>query len=494
MRKLTKALLALLASGFFLLLAAILLLPQFINSNDYKGRIIGQFKQLTGRDLIISGDIQLSLFPRLALQLGKTQLSNKPGFQARYFALIEQLQLQLKLSALLRKQIEIEHIKLSGLQLFLETKANGENNWQDLLVATKTTDNTAPSKPQQTEAAPMAWRINTLQLANAHVHLHDAQHKIRSQFLINKLTTGAIQARQLIPIHLDSQFNYQHTTTTFQLHTQLWFDEAEQKLLLAHNRLKLQLNTPEFSTLLSAFPTLSAFATGQQKLDMSLAQLMLQQHRTTTAFILDMEKLSVDLAEHQLRLPRLKFDSVQQKLHIEALELQTADLKLQLTQPLQVTQLFDQAAFQGGITIQIPHLAQFLTKFGLSMPALPPGKLTAFNLHSLLQGSREKIQLQSIDLMLDEQHLQGQLALSHQEKPRIRFDLAMAQLNMDAYLPQPAPDKKTKSTNTWQLPINELKALDIQGTLKVGKLQSSGLTMQQVLFNVHSENNYYKKN
>ncbi|MEW8259336.1 MAG: AsmA family protein, partial [Candidatus Thiodiazotropha taylori] len=69
-----------------LVIAAIILIPMFVDPNDHKDRIVAEVKRATGRDLTINGDIGLSVFPRLALELNGLTLSNAPGFNGSEFA------------------------------------------------------------------------------------------------------------------------------------------------------------------------------------------------------------------------------------------------------------------------------------------------------------------------------------------------------------------------------------------------------------------------
>ena len=65
-----------------LLVAALLAVWVFVNPNDYKGKIAAAVKESTGRELNLSGDIKLSVFPWVALELGPASLGNPPGFSA----------------------------------------------------------------------------------------------------------------------------------------------------------------------------------------------------------------------------------------------------------------------------------------------------------------------------------------------------------------------------------------------------------------------------
>lgn len=65
---------------FILVLIAAVAFAFIFNPNDYKDNVISLFKENTGRQLSIPGDISLSLFPWIGLELGKIEVSNAKGF------------------------------------------------------------------------------------------------------------------------------------------------------------------------------------------------------------------------------------------------------------------------------------------------------------------------------------------------------------------------------------------------------------------------------
>ena len=72
--------------------AAIVFMLVF-DPNDYKDKIAAGVKEATGRELVIEGDLRLSLFPWLAVEMGKTELGNAPGFDDAPFASFESARL-----------------------------------------------------------------------------------------------------------------------------------------------------------------------------------------------------------------------------------------------------------------------------------------------------------------------------------------------------------------------------------------------------------------
>jgi AsmA protein len=144
MRKPVKIALSIITALVFLVIIAIFTLPFFIDPNDFKPEIAAAVKNKTGRDLTISGELKLSIFPWLGISLGKITLGNATGFQDQPFATLEESDIKVKLLPLVTKKIEVKHIVLKGLTLNLAKNQQGGNNWDDLIAPPDATNTTAP--------------------------------------------------------------------------------------------------------------------------------------------------------------------------------------------------------------------------------------------------------------------------------------------------------------------------------------------------------------
>ena len=69
--------------------------------NDYKDKISDGVRKATGRELVIEGDLHLSLFPWLAIEMGRTELGNAPGFDDTPFASFDSARLSVRVMPLL---------------------------------------------------------------------------------------------------------------------------------------------------------------------------------------------------------------------------------------------------------------------------------------------------------------------------------------------------------------------------------------------------------
>ena len=107
-----------------LVLLVLLAFVATFDANNYKPQIIEQVEKATGRSFSIDGDINLSIFPWIGLKVEDVALGNEKGFKAKNFAAIKQLDIKVNVLPLLKKEVEINTIRLHGLNVSLEVAKN----------------------------------------------------------------------------------------------------------------------------------------------------------------------------------------------------------------------------------------------------------------------------------------------------------------------------------------------------------------------------------
>ena len=133
MAKTLKIIGMLLGAVVILIAAALIAVILFFDPNQYKPQISAVVEDATGRQLIIDGDIGLSIFPWLGMKLGEITLSNAAGFGEVPFAHLDSAEVKLKLlPLLLRHDVEMKAVTLRGLSLNLQIDQTGKTNWDDL--------------------------------------------------------------------------------------------------------------------------------------------------------------------------------------------------------------------------------------------------------------------------------------------------------------------------------------------------------------------------
>lgn len=112
-----------------LFLVVLLVVPSVINWNSYKPEIADQVRTLTGRDLIIAGDIDLKIFPSPRLVAEQVSLSSIEGAQSPDLVSLRSVEVRIALAPLLGGNIGIETVQLVEPQIFLEVLKDGRTTW-----------------------------------------------------------------------------------------------------------------------------------------------------------------------------------------------------------------------------------------------------------------------------------------------------------------------------------------------------------------------------
>lgn len=240
MKKLIKILGIVIAAVFALLVAAVIAITVFFNPNDYKGDIANYVKEKTGREFQIQGNISLSFFPWIGLEVGKTELGNPPGFGKQPFAQINELGLKVKLLPLLSKRVVMDTVILKGLNLHLIRAPDGRANWENLGGAGK-----PKAKGGTQGAAPAAGGgptvdISGVQVSGSQVVWDDRQNKTQISLDNVNLKTGQLGAGK--PVDFDLSFDVKDRPDArprrVALSSRLALDMAKQTLDVS--KLKLQ--------------------------------------------------------------------------------------------------------------------------------------------------------------------------------------------------------------------------------------------------------------
>ena len=178
----------------------------FFDANSFRDSISAAVKEETGRDLVIAGDIKLSVFPWVAVNVGRTELGNAAGFGEELFLSFDEAKLSVRLLPLIfQQEVKVGTASLSGLDVNLAVAANGSNNWQDLAGEGAAAD---------TSADPSAGTAPVIDVANiavsgANVAYVDAQ--AGTSFAVSNLDFDTGRIASNVPIDISAEFDLAST-------------------------------------------------------------------------------------------------------------------------------------------------------------------------------------------------------------------------------------------------------------------------------------------
>lgn len=233
------------------LILAVIGIAITFNPNDHKKEIISEFNSQTGRTLTISGDISLSLFPWIGIDLGETEISNAKGFGKQPFAKMSHLQVRARLWPLFKQQLEADTIVIEGLTLNLAKNKHGISNWEDFTKKKKKIETKKSKSPPKTKAEKTqkknenkkklaSFALNGINIQDAQFNWHDKQQKQKISVKNIQLNIGKLRPKTTIPISI--QFHLQKTSldAKVKFDSNILFSPESKQLSL--NKINMEFN------------------------------------------------------------------------------------------------------------------------------------------------------------------------------------------------------------------------------------------------------------
>ncbi len=115
-----------------LIIAAVLIIPQFVDVKQYKPTIEQKVAEATGRSFTLGDDMDISIFPWVGVKLSDLHLGNRAGFSKNDMVSVKKFEVRLKVMPLLSKKIEVKTFVLDSPEIYLEKLKNGEANWEGI--------------------------------------------------------------------------------------------------------------------------------------------------------------------------------------------------------------------------------------------------------------------------------------------------------------------------------------------------------------------------
>lgn len=460
MAKLLKVLGIILGALAALAVLAALILPRVVNPNAHKTRIAELVREHTGRTLTFGGDLSLSVFPWLGVRTGALSLSNAPGFGDAAFAAVQEADVRVRLLPLLSREVEVATVKVRGLTLNLARDTQGRGNWEDLAgrekPAAEIREERLPESGQKPEIAALA--VGGIEIENANVAWDDRQAGQRVALKGLNLTTGQVVPGRPVDVSFTTGLDSSapKIAGSVRLKARATYDPGARRSSLAG-----------------------------LDLGVDLAGEGLPGGKLAARLSAD---LAMDYAAHRLAVDNLKLDI----------------LGLALAGKAAVENLPAAPAVAAELALAPCNPRQVMQALGLAAPALKDDKaLTRAAATLSLKASAARADITGLTLTLDDTTLAGKAAAWDFSRPAASFELAADALDLDRYLPAPAKEaapaksggkKETEGEQAEKagLPKDRLRALLLEGVLKVGALKAYGARLTDLNLKVTARDGVFK--
>lgn len=436
MPKAVQVVLGVFALAVILVVAAVAAMLLLVDPADYREEIAAAIEEETGRPAEISGDISLSLFPSIGLAVGDITLGNPAGFAAEPFLQVGAASIGARVMPLLSGRLEMNTLRLEGLQLNLQRRADGSTNWERLGGPGADGRGAGATAGPHQPGEPGRGSIAGLEVRDVLVRYRDDVTGRTVAAGIPRLSTGAIAPGEPFPL------------------------EAEATLDLDDGALRMRAD-------------LGMTVSGPDVGDIAaLSNLELSVEFTG-------ERVPGGTQALRVAVPRLVVDGGRQVLELPQAEVEGAGLRATLQ--LQGEALSRAPVFTGRLEVAEFSPRELLESLAMAPPPThDPAVLRRAAFATDLRLEDGRVRLQGVRAVLDDSTVTGTLALAGGKVTRVEGELALDALDVDRYLAPPAQETGSGTKSDDSLAFEWLRDVAMDLRLEAGSLRVSGLALAPV--------------
>ncbi len=442
MARLVKILLLLVAGGIGFGIVASVALFIFFDPNDFRQEISDSVKEATGRDLVIEGDLSLSVFPWLAIEVGRAELGNADGFSDKPFLSFDSARLSVRmLPLILQQETTVGTATLDGLMVNLEVAADGSTNWDDLSAA----ESTADTGEVDTYGEPTEVDVASILVSDANVSYADAQ--TGSTYSMTNLSFGTGEIASDEPIDVDAEFDFSVAPGEMGGHVEI------------RSTITMTEDATQFSVEgLNVSGTLRGIT------------------EESTEFNFDSRALQVDTTAQSVALGEMDISVLGMAMSADIEPFSYAGA-VQPRAELRVAE-FSLKELMRALDIDPPQTAD-------------PNALSRVSFNAKALVGESDISLQAMTLELDDSTMVGSLSLPMSESGALRFDLNVDAINLDGYM-APAEDgiaaADAEDGGDIEIPVDMIRALNASGSFKIDRALLSGMEFTNLQLGLNAAN------
>lgn len=431
--------------------------------NDYRDDISQAVLEKTGRELELSGPIELRLFPFVGAEINDLSLANAKSFGPDPMAKIGQLQAKVEVWPLLtQNMVRVGQVRIADVTLRLESRGEA-TNWDDLAAL-------AEEDPEST------MRVETA----------EGVTEVREQ---GNTTTISTPDQTTVIVQQDKPLDI-HVAGVELLNIRLIYVADDDTTDITLDRLRTGPIAPGENSTLSLL--LRASLPDELK-----AELELQ-----SDWRFDPEGPVVELSQSELRMstsgPSVPggeqtaiargtagYDGAQQSATVSDWRLENgnmqatfnADLDLSAGQP------------QGSASLQTNAFVaqEFSQRFGIPLGDGSPGGPTQLALDLKLEPQR--IRSTRLQGQLDGAPFKGSLSVVTLEPPQLRAQFQLDRFDLDNWTPPASEEDATETREEngpdpldQPLPLDMLAELDLEANATIGEFLGAGVKAKNVVW------------
>ena len=457
MARAIKIFLIVIAALVVLLAATVFVVTQVIDPNDFKPQIREQAMTQANLDLEIPGDLAWQFWPSLGVSLGRTEA--RIAGEEELFAGINSASVGVAVWPLLFGQVEMDGVTLDGLEVNLVETADGAN-WEKIGPQDSAAEETTPAEQEQPgESGGMDIPLTIPSVAITDGKIRYQNTTDGTDIRVEHFNFNAQDVSLEEPFPMQMSLRYQ--------------DQSD---------MRVDLN---LETTLAADLDNNHFVLDPMTLDADIAGM------TTNPVSVHLEqKLDVNLDEDRAQVTDLLLEAAGTRTTGNA-------TVTGLTGEMKVAGQIDTEPFDANAALEAIGEEPIETS--------DDSALSKVALSATLDGPANSVMVNPLKVTLDSSTLSGTAGLENLETGKIVFDLNLDKITLDGYLPPESDEPESgdpsgagggtggKEGGTTQLseaeliPVESLRPLLLDGSLKIGELNYDTIQASNIVFNVDAK-------
>ncbi|MEO0347611.1 MAG: AsmA family protein, partial [Pseudomonadota bacterium] len=433
MARIIKWALGIAGALILLIVVAVTVAVLVFDPEDYREDIELALTTATGREVTVGGELTMNLFPWLSIRTGDIEVAAAAAFGPEPMLRIDAVSAGVRLPPLLTGRVEIGTVAIDGFTLNMATRGDGMTSWQDLLergAASEAAD--ASALPQQDTPE---LTVAAVEITNAAVTYRDGMSG--AEYVIDGFDLVLQNFSLDTSTPIDARFNFRAAP-----------DEISGTLRLTAVIEPGGLETPAVRNLNVLGKINAPFLARETELSLRTARLVLDS--SNNALAIDDGRLALGPVAGTFSLSGSGPEA-----------------------PLALT---------GKVALETFSPREAAAMFDVPFESADPAVFESLAFSAGLEVSYEAVALTGIDARLDSTVLAGDVAYDMVGRPRIRFQLAGGEINLDQYLP-PAEDAADANDAgdavvATALPVDMIRGLTAQGSLRFERLTLGDLPFE----------------
>ena len=459
--------------GLFILalIAAIIVLSQLVNPNDYRDEITTITKEQTGLNLTIEGDLSLSVFPWLGIKTGRVALSQPQDIaKSGDFVNVGQASIKVKLKPLFSRKIAVDTVLLDQPKIHLIINKQGVSSIDSIMAKVGGNEEAEQQKPSSSSSnnakAIAALTVAGINITNGQLTYDDRQTNTRYDLNNLNITSGDLLSNKAAPVNISGKVTGNDIEpVNFSLDTDALLNKDALEITLTEVITSVTQGSIELNTRIEALNYQHQSASNQMR------NINFSGTAEGIKFSLDIPEVKADLNKTVINIP---------SLNLEALGIKIAGSNIVAKSS------GDAMTVKGKLQTNTFNGKGIIDQFNIDYVPTNPAALSKISFSSAFNASPNGLSLQGTAINLDESRLDGDLSIVNFADPGFRFDLNLNQIVVDDYLPK--TDPATNTTSNDEAPISATEALvapiaGLQGINANGVFRAQNITANKLKLN-----------